>query len=97
MAGFVNLTSGGDLSPGLIGKTAKPFTARLSAARLRSAEDTFTIGLVDEYQLTTVPIAIGAGRSPFAELDEHLKLTVVEEARFRSGALRSPGAEAMSD
>ena len=43
--------------------------------------------LVDEYQLTTVPIAIGAGRSPFAELKEHLKLDVVEEERFQSGAL----------
>src|SRR3954469_11217869 len=39
------------------------------------------LGLVDEYQLTTVPIAIGAGRSPFAELREHLKLEVVEEER----------------
>ena len=45
------------------------------------------LGLVDEYQLTTVPIAIGAGRSPFAELTEHLKLDVVEEERFSSGAL----------
>jgi dihydrofolate reductase len=45
------------------------------------------LGLVDEYQLSTVPIAIGAGRSPFADLDEHLKLEVVEEQRFRSGAL----------
>ena len=45
------------------------------------------LGLVDEYQLTTVPIAIGAGRSPFADLSEHLKLKVVEEERFRSGAL----------
>jgi dihydrofolate reductase len=45
------------------------------------------LGLVDEYQLSTVPIAIGAGNSPFAELDEHLKLDVVEEQRFRSGAL----------
>ena len=45
------------------------------------------LGLVDEYQLTTVPIAIGAGRSPFADLEEHLKLDVVEEQRFRSGAL----------
>ncbi|HEY6779800.1 MAG TPA: dihydrofolate reductase family protein, partial [Thermoleophilaceae bacterium] len=44
-------------------------------------------GLVDEYQLTTVPIAIGAGHSPFAELGEHLKLDLVEEERFRSGAL----------
>jgi dihydrofolate reductase len=45
------------------------------------------LGLVDEYQLTTVPIAIGSGRSPFAELEEHLKLDVVEEQRFQSGAL----------
>ena len=45
------------------------------------------LGLVDEYQLTTVPIAIGAGRSPFADLREHLKLDVVEEERFQSGAL----------
>ena len=45
------------------------------------------LGLVDEYQLSTVPIAIGAGRSPFAELEQHLKLDVVEEERFRSGAL----------
>jgi dihydrofolate reductase len=45
------------------------------------------LGLVDEFQLSTVPIAIGAGRSPFADLGEHLKLEVVEEQRFRSGAL----------
>ncbi len=45
------------------------------------------LGLVDEYQLTTVPIAIGAGRSPFAELEGHLKLDVVDEQRFQSGAL----------
>src|SRR3954468_7773138 len=44
------------------------------------------LGLVDEYQLTTVPIAIGAGRSPFAELQEHQKLDIVEEERFSSGA-----------
>ena len=45
------------------------------------------LGLVDEYQLTTVPIAIGAGLSPFAELGEHLKFDVLEEERFKSGAL----------
>jgi dihydrofolate reductase len=45
------------------------------------------LGLVDEYQLTTVPIAIGTGRSPFEDLEEHLKLDVVEEERFSSGAL----------
>ena len=45
------------------------------------------LGLVDEYQLTTVPIVIGAGQSPFADLEEHLKLDVVDEQRFKSGAL----------
>ena len=45
------------------------------------------LGLVDEFQLSTVPIAIGAGRSPFADLEQHLKLEVVEEHRSRSGAL----------
>jgi dihydrofolate reductase len=46
-----------------------------------------SLGLVDEYQLTTVPIAIGAGQSPFAELEGHLKLDVADEQRFKSGAL----------
>jgi dihydrofolate reductase len=45
------------------------------------------LGLIDEYQLTTVPIAIGRGHSPFAELGELLKLDVVDEERFKSGAL----------
>lgn len=45
------------------------------------------LGLVDEFQLSTVPIAIGAGRSPFAELGDHLKLEVVDAQRFASGAL----------
>ena len=51
------------------------------------AQSLTRLGLVDEYQLTIVPIAIGAGRSPFADLKEHLKLDVVKEERFRSGAL----------
>ena len=51
------------------------------------AQSLTRLGLVDEYQLSTVPIAIGAGRSPFAKLDEHLKLEVVDEQRFRNGAL----------
>jgi dihydrofolate reductase len=51
------------------------------------AKSVTRLGLVDEYQLMTVPIAIGAGHSPFAELEEHLKLDVVEEERLQSGAL----------
>ena len=45
------------------------------------------LGLVDEFQLHWVPIAIGAGLSPFADLEEHLKLDLVREQRFASGAL----------
>ena len=44
------------------------------------------LGLVDEYQLTWVPVAIGTGHSPFADLGEHLKLDLVRERRFASGA-----------
>jgi dihydrofolate reductase len=51
------------------------------------AQSLTRLGLADEYQLTTVPIVIGAGRSPFAALREHLKLDVVDEERFKSGAL----------
>jgi dihydrofolate reductase len=45
------------------------------------------LGLIDEYQLTWVPVAIGAGHSPFADLEEHLKLDLVWEQRFAGGAL----------
>ncbi len=45
------------------------------------------LGLVDEYQLMRVPLAIGAGHSPCAELEEHLKLDLVREQRFASGTL----------
>jgi len=45
------------------------------------------LGLVDEYQLTTVPIAVGAGHSPFADLEEPLRLQLVDERRFTKGAL----------
>ena len=51
------------------------------------------LGLVDEYQLMTVPIAIGAGRSPFAELREHLKL----EASTSNVPERSPRADPDAD
>jgi dihydrofolate reductase len=44
------------------------------------------LGLVDEFHLMTVPIAIGAGRSPFADLQAHLKLDLVEELRLPTGA-----------
>ena len=44
------------------------------------------LGLIDEYQLIRVPLAIGTGHSPFADLDAHLKLDLVREQRFANGA-----------
>jgi dihydrofolate reductase len=51
------------------------------------ARSVVKLGLVDEFQLSWVPLAIGAGLGPFADLDRHLKLDLVEEQRFASGAL----------
>ena len=79
---------GGDLSAEIADLKARDDEGTIlvhGGPRLRPIAD--PPGVVDEYHLSTVPIAIGAGRSPFAKLDEHLKLEVVEEQRFRSGAL----------
>jgi dihydrofolate reductase len=51
------------------------------------ARSVVRLGLVDEYQLSWVPIAIGAGLGPFTDLDRHLKLDIAQEQRFASGAL----------
>jgi dihydrofolate reductase len=79
---------GGDLSAGIADLKARDDEGTvLVHGGPDFAKSLTRLGLVDEYQLSTVPIAIGAGRSPFADLEEPLKLEVVEEQRFRSGAL----------
>jgi len=50
------------------------------------AKSVTRLGLIDEYQLSFVPIAIGTGLSPFADLDQPVKLDVMHEERFSSGA-----------
>ena len=79
---------GGDLSAGIADLKARDDEGTvLVHGGPDFAKSLTRLGLVDEFQLSMVPIAIGAGRSPFADLEEHLKLDVVEEQRFRSGAL----------
>jgi dihydrofolate reductase len=79
---------GGDLSAGIADLKARDDEGTvLVHGGPDFAKSLTRLGLVDEFQLSTVPIAIGAGRSPFADLDAPLKLEVVEEQRFRSGAL----------
>jgi dihydrofolate reductase len=79
---------GGDLSAGIADLKARDDEGTvLVHGGPDFAKSLTRLRLVDEYQLSTVPIAIGAGRSPFADVEEPLKLEVVEEQRFRSGAL----------
>jgi riboflavin biosynthesis pyrimidine reductase len=79
---------GGDLSAGIADLKARDGEGTVLVHGGPTFAASLTrLGLVDEYHLSTAPIAIGAGRSPFAELETHLKLDVVEEQRFRSGAL----------
>ncbi len=42
-------------------------------------------GLIDEYRLLVHPVAIGAGRSIFAELPKHLELQLMSTTVFGSG------------
>ena len=79
---------GGDVSAGIADLKARDDGATILVHGGPDFAKSLTrLGLVDEYQLMTVPIAIGAGRSPFADLRAHLKLDVVDEERFASGAL----------
>lgn len=42
-------------------------------------------GLVDEYQLVTVPVVLGAGRTPFEGVDGRRPLRLAEHRTFRNG------------
>jgi dihydrofolate reductase len=44
-------------------------------------------GLVDEYRLVVHPVAIGAGKPYFPPLDEPLRLRLIDQRRFTSGAV----------
>ncbi|UYM07832.1 dihydrofolate reductase family protein [Solicola gregarius] len=79
---------GGDLGAGIADlKTRDDEGTILVHGGPDFAKSLTRLGLVDEYHLMMVPIAIGAGHSPFGDLGQHLKLSVVEEERFQSGAL----------
>jgi dihydrofolate reductase len=90
---------GGDLSTGISDLKARDDEGTILVHGGPDCAKSLTrLGLVDEYQLSTVPIAIGAGRSPFADPEGE------PEARGRGRATlpersprADPGAEAMSD
>jgi dihydrofolate reductase len=61
----------------------------------RLAQSFARLGLVDEYRLCVQPVALGAGRPLFADLDIRLALTLTAVRPFPSGAAlltyRMPG------
>lgn len=55
----------------------------------RLAQSFARLGLIDEYQLLTQPIALGAGRSPFADLDSWRTLRLAATRAFDTDAVIS--------
>ena len=53
----------------------------------RFAQSLIRSGLVDEYRFFVHPVALGKGLRAFPELDRPLRLKLVSETRFKSGAV----------
>jgi len=51
------------------------------------ANSLIKLGLVDEYHLSVSPVVLGAGKFLFKEIKDTIKLTLVEEKTFKSGAV----------
>jgi dihydrofolate reductase len=51
------------------------------------ANSLIKLGLVDEYRLSVSPVVLGAGKFLFKEVKDAIKLTLVEEKTFTSGAI----------
>jgi dihydrofolate reductase len=51
------------------------------------ANSLIQLGLVDEYQLSVSPVVLGAGKFLFKEVKDGVKLMLVEEKTFKSGAV----------
>ena len=51
------------------------------------ANSLIKLGLVDEYRLSVSPIVLGTGKSLFKDVTETIKLKLVEEKTFKSGAV----------
>lgn len=70
----------------LKGEPGKPIIAH---GGVRFARRLIAAGLVDEFTLVTMPVALGRGEALFADLSAPLSLTLVETTRFPGGAVAS--------
>jgi dihydrofolate reductase len=51
------------------------------------AAEAIRAGLVDEYQLFLVPVAVGGGKRALAEMPARVSLELLDERRFRTGTV----------
>jgi dihydrofolate reductase len=54
---------------------------------LSLAQELMKHGLIDEFHIQVCPTAVGGGRRLFPEVDDYLKLKLIEVRRYESGAL----------
>jgi dihydrofolate reductase len=61
------------------------FPGMLSVGGPNLAAEFIRHGLVDEYRIVSHPVALGAGTPFFPNLDEPMRLRLIDERRFASG------------
>jgi len=66
---------------------AQPGKDLLIMNSTRLAHSLMTLGLIDEYWITVHPVAIGCGRPLFIDLQEQMRLKLLDSRRCQSGTI----------
>jgi dihydrofolate reductase len=77
----------GDLTEEIAGLKKEPGNDILAHGGAAFARSLVKLGLIDEYQLLTHPVALGQGLPLFADLPSRLDLKLVDATAFKSGAV----------
>jgi dihydrofolate reductase len=78
----------GDLADGIVELKRQPGKNIFVSGGATLIASLATLGLIDEYNLVTHPVAIGNGKSPFQGLPTALKLTLLGTRTFDTGAVQ---------
>lgn len=79
--------AGGDTVEEIAKLKAEPGKDLVAAGGTEFMHSLIKLGVVDEYRLWVLPAVTGKGAPLFPELDEALKLRLVESKAFKSGVL----------
>ncbi|NQX28074.1 dihydrofolate reductase family protein [Microbacteriaceae bacterium VKM Ac-2854] len=77
----------GDLAAEIERLKQEPGDYVLAQGGVEFARSLVTAGLVDEYRLAVLPVALGSGAGLFSELTTELDLALVESTAFSGGAM----------